>query len=601
MEGTQIGGIMLYRRVCLQGLLLVGCLIQLACSDSSLSTIPDTNADGDTEETSEDGDGEGDGPTDLDGDSDAGDDFTDGDGPDEEQNDASDGDDPDGDELDGDEDSEQPPLLNSADFLILTEDSLLESAHEYATFRESLGSWTEVRTASSLQQGSNLGAFALNVQAWAREARENLDPRLPLFLLILGDAPEESDSIQGRIPALYCSNMEGDCYTDNKYADLDDDGLPDLALGRLPLRSAAEVTEYIRHAREHETQTPPGIWNRRLALYTGAANFSPEIDAMLEFLVFYALTKVSYDFDIFGVYNNSNSDYYYTPYEDKVMDLLNAGNLMDIYIGHGSSDSTDGLSLYNLDQFSSDHRFPFAFFFACLNGTYRGEDDSLAEAVLRLPRGAIASVASSDISHPYGNAVLSYEVQRVSLNLRLETIGEVVQEMKRAAITNVDDNLRVVIDSSAAIELNESLYEPLLLEHLNLYNLLGDPALTMHYPDGQVSFDEDRLPDTMQPGTLTVSGSVDLFSEGTVTVSLECSRNAMLYETEPGYDRQTIQENWAKANDKVVDSIEVSLVDGRFEAQLQIPADLPRVAYYVKAFAVGQGHDATGNMKMPAQ
>jgi len=484
------------------------------------------------------------------------------------------------------------------DYLIVATDALYVTGASHAGYRTETGFDTKVIPLNELV-GTSYDAEEL-LAAIHDELEHGVGD--PTYLMLLGDAPLPGEPADGLIPALPCENDYGDCYTDNAYGDLDGDGIPEVSVGRVPAQSPEEAEAYFARVRHHEAFYLPGLWNRRLSIYSGVGGFGPEIDGMLEYMVLEGAKEVDHGFDMVGAYAASTSDYYYTPFEDKVIEMLNQGNLMTIYIGHGSTGWTEGLPIERIDEIDPEGRAPLSFFFACYNGNYLGAEPSIAESVLFLETGALTSFGSTDVSHPYGNGVLPYEIQRAVFNDRPERLGSALVTAKRQAIEN-DDELRELMETFAVVGgEEESRLQPLAYQHLDLYNLLGDPAVQIQFPRSEIEFDPG-LTGSMGEGQVAVAGRAPGLTDGVAWVTLECERDMILDELEEvdpnNPDPAVVQANWAKAVDKVVVGEGVALVDGAFEASFTLPDDLPPGEYFLKVYAQDDLTDSFGYVPVP--
>jgi hypothetical protein len=276
---------------------------------------------------------------------------------------------------------------------------------------------------------------------------------------------------------------------------------------------------------------------------------------------------------------------------------------MVVYVGHGLSDWTEGLTTEQVGKIHCTKRLPFAFLFACYAGNYVGPDDSVSEALLFKADGPITVFASTDISHPYGNAVLAYEVQLAVLDARPATIGEAMMAAKRGSIENADE-FRTMIDGLAATQPDLGPVEQatIRVQHLDMYNLLGDPALSMAYPAGAATFDSG-VPASDPSGTLHVTGTTPGLDSGSALVTLEVERDVILQElatiNPDKPDTATVQANWAKASDKVLFSTTATVTGGQFAADVEVPASLPDGPYYLKVYADDGAKDAFGFTMIP--
>lgn len=502
----------------------------------------------------------------------------------------------------GDAGPDAPPQA-APYLLIVSQDDLQDVADEWAAYRRAGGFDVQVVTVTELAGSAPDGpAFKVAVLARLREIRDTHASDTRLFLLLLGDAPSEGDAEAGRIPAHDCLNTTpgaSGCWTDNRYGDLDDDSIPEVALGRVPARTVAEARTVLGKVQDFETHYTVGEWNRRVGLYVGQAGFSAEIDGMLELAMMEGLKRVSHAFDILGAWDNPQSSYWYMPFEDKVLDLFNDGALMTVYVGHGTESSTQGLTTDQVAQIHCTHRRPFSMFFACYAGNYAAESDSLAETLAFKADGPVASFGSSDVSHPYGNAVLAYESQMKALEMRYETIGEVLVAIKRGMIEN-DDDFREFMDGAGALDPSCESPEQraeILRQHNDMYNLLGDPATSMQYPRELAGFDAPT--GSIASRRLEVSGTTPGVGTGTAIVTLETERDVVvgtLATIDAKHPKASdVNANWAKSNDKAVARVEVPVTGGRFQATLDWTVDLIDGAdYYLKVYAGDGTTDVLG-------
>ena len=80
-------------------------------------------------------------------------------------------------------------------------------------------------------------------------------------LVLIGDAYDQNANPKHLVPTEYVLSLatyklggEPDIATDNPYADLDADGLPDISVGRIPVDSAAELTQFVQRVITYETR-----------------------------------------------------------------------------------------------------------------------------------------------------------------------------------------------------------------------------------------------------------------------------------------------------------------------------------------------------------
>lgn len=514
-------------------------------------------------------------------------------------------------DLGGDrEDSGDPGTEAGPYLLIATQDDLRPAALEWQAYRQDQGMEVEVGTVEDLAPGAvQASDWRDGVLRRLREVRDRRGTDDRLFLLILGDAPSGGRVEGGRWPAQRCTNSTPGatgCWTDNRYGDLDGDGVPEVAVGRVPARTLEEAGQVLRKVQAFESTYRTGLFNRRLGLYVGEAGFGEAIDGLLELAMMEGLKRVDHAFDILGAWDNPASAYWYLPFTEKVVDLFSDGALATVYIGHGSEEWTQGLTAQEVSAIDcSGTRCPFSFFFACYAGNYVGSADSLGERLAFKADGPVAAFGATDVSHPYGNAVLAYETQRLVLAMRYETIGEVLVAIKKALAANLDDEFRQFIDGGATVDPScgtPARQQQLLVEHMDLYNLLGDPATRLQYPGAVASM--TVVSGGIRSGHVEVRGEVPGVGSGQAYLTLETERDVtwrQLLPVDPDHpDPATVQANWAAANDKVLVGSTVPVADGVFTGALAVPVGAPGGDLYLKVYAWDdQGHDAIGVLDAP--
>ena len=415
------------------------------------------------------------------------------------------------------------------------------------------------------------------------------------YLLLLGDVATIPHQVVRK------------CATDRPYGDLDDDGYPDLAIGRIPsddprvIRGVAERT--IRYEREREA----GLWQKQCALLANEGRFSPEIDAVIE-RVFARVVKqvlpTGYDVDL--TYANPRSTYCYPPrrFGARVIERLNEGALVFAYIGHGSKRSLDSLvvgsesysvlSTEDAARLDLSRRSPIMVAIACWTGNYDGRRQSLGEELIASPRGPVAFFGASRISHPVHNALLAKElVCEFFAGDEVPRLGPALDRARRAlAEGRPDDRIRAQIITMANLFVGAKVVEEEMPRHVDMYNLFGDPALKLARPAGRITLETSPL---RRGRALVVEGRVEPGAAMSLRVTLETDREAMAVPR--GREGESRLERYARANDKVLRAaLAATRPDGTFRVELSVPAELPAGRYMVKAFASRGATSAVGGL-----
>jgi hypothetical protein len=157
-----------------------------------------------------------------------------------------------------------------------------------AEFRGAMQLWTQRRTSQGhvVRFVSNEGEAETvrdRIRAAANEGRLH-------DVLLLGDAPAPNEPASAprtatfRIPSKVNRFWGGDpdLASDNPYADLDGDGVPELAVGRIPAGSAAELAGILEKILEYEAYDDYGPWRTRINFVAGQPCYGAAADSILE-------------------------------------------------------------------------------------------------------------------------------------------------------------------------------------------------------------------------------------------------------------------------------------------------------------------------------
>lgn len=419
----------------------------------------------------------------------------------------------------------------------------------------------------------------------------------PRFLLIAADTDA--------VPAFEVAEVA----TDRPYGDLDGDGLPEVSIGRLPASDPEALGRMVARTIAYERDRAPGAWQKQCALVAGEGRFGPAVDALIENLFQRVVARqIPSRFDVDLTYANPRSTFCYpfAGFADRVVERMNEGALVMAYVGHGDVRSVDDLTAPGADGKTVEYpvldathvpridsaEAPIMVAIACWTGRYEGRQRCIGEELLATGRGPVAFFGSSRVSHPVPNALLG-----ISLIGALfedapggdrydDRLGPRLDRARRALVApEGDDPLRAEITllSSAFVAPDELRRE--LPRHVDMYNLLGDPALRLARPAPMAV--EARA----SGATVAVRGQAPRGAR-IVTVTLEVPRDR---SARPAKADETTLERYARSNDRVLATALVPAgADGAFEATLTVPAGAAAGPHLVKAFAVGEGTSAAG-------
>lgn len=233
--------------------------------------------------------------------------------------------------------------------------------------------------------------------------------------------------------------------TDSPFADIDNDGCPDLAIGRIPAQSANDLRRMLHRSIAYETTDDIGDWRDTVHVTAGVGGFGALADGAIEAVARRYLADGLPDrFRLQMTYASTHSPYCPDPrrIKETFLGKLNQGGLFWIYIGHGWIDSLDKFRYGDREEwlcrpedtalFDTPVGPPIAVLLACFTGAIDAKVDCFAERLLTQPRGPVAVIAGSRVTMPYGMSEFASEMIHSCFERGTTTLGGIVLEAKRS-------------------------------------------------------------------------------------------------------------------------------------------------------------------------
>ncbi len=281
----------------------------------------------------------------------------------------------------------------------------------------------------------------------------------PHFVALAGKGTLDPKDIQGYgtnvLPLTLCSTPYGVFASDSRMADVvGSDGVPDVAIGRIPALSSAELMAYVDKLRLYESSNRAAGAQNALMLADdkdGAGNFPADS--------LNVAARLPDGVTAIHVNHQTGSDAALT--RQQVLEAFDQGIMLFNYIGHGAPTQMgseafwampDIAGLNNVDQ------LPIFAAFTCYagNGSYPGLNSLTDEMTLLGAGGVIAALAPTGLSVNDRAVILDQAFVRALLE-RGQTIGEATQ---------------------SAIQHLHRQGGPQFMQEI--YNIVGDPAVEIH-------------------------------------------------------------------------------------------------------------------------
>ncbi|MGB1205149.1 MAG: type IX secretion system sortase PorU, partial [Chitinophagales bacterium] len=317
---------------------------------------------------------------------------------------------------------------------------------------------------------------------------ENDENLMPKYLLLFGDASYDYKNIefgdsnnQNFVPAYesltsietqktYCSDDYFAILDDNEGENLNENNqLLDIAVGRLPVKTANEAQAVVDKIKHYVTKETFGAWRNELTFIADDEDFNTHINDAETHTAFLRQSYPTYNIDkiYLDAYPqvSTQGGSRYPEVNAAINQKIFAGSFVMNYVGHGGENGWSHERILNtVDIYKWDNydQLPLFITATCSFSRYDNPNKTSAgEALIISPKGgAIALMTTVRLVYASSNE----KMNRAFLNHLFEPInGEIpaVGEIARLAKNEVD----------ASTTINN-----------RKFSLLGDPALRLNYP-----------------------------------------------------------------------------------------------------------------------
>lgn len=343
---------------------------------------------------------------------------------------------------------------NQADLVIITTENLSPSLAKLADWRRQQGLSVALVSVEDIYDQFGYGeALPESIKTFIQYTLTSWADPSPAYLLIVGEASYDYNNYLGGptlnvIPApMVPVEYGGETVSDARLADIDLDGLPDIAVGRWPVDSAAEVSKLVERTIAYEE----GDAIDRVILAADGTSKEFE-DLSEEVLRGSELTSGSIE-RLYGATS------------DQFTDSWNQGAWLVSYVGHGSIDrwgKDDVFSHEAVPDLRTDGSPPIVLQLTCLTAFFAHPTvDSISELMLRHDNGPVVIVAATSLTLSSSQRPFGENFIRALQDNDILRVGDALQRAKMELDVEGSQDLR---------EISET------------FTLLGDPSTLIVKP-----------------------------------------------------------------------------------------------------------------------
>jgi len=329
-------------------------------------------------------------------------------------------------------DSELLSASQAAHYLAIGPADLLAPLSELFELRSSQGLTTRAINVEAIYNQFN-GGFPEPeaIQHYIQYTAQHW-PSAPRYVLLVGDSTYDmrgylSAPDVNRLPVFLVDTIfGGQTASDIPFSLLDEDELPDLAVGRIPAQTPQQVRKVVNKILAYEA----GLANQKtssiLAIADGQdPNFAADANRFLEQFPAPAATQL-----VQPQAGSNNA-------AEEVLQAIQGGHWLVSYFGHGSIDMWGRdrlLTTADVAQLDDPTATTILLNMTCLTGFFvHPQTVSLAEAMLfQEPGGAVLVLAPSSLTLPGDQGFLSRALSAALINSDEVVIGDVLLTARRS-------------------------------------------------------------------------------------------------------------------------------------------------------------------------
>ena len=294
------------------------------------------------------------------------------------------------------------------DLLIVTRRDLMAALAPLAELRQKQGLSVEIVDIADVYDEFNYGEKSpAALRDFLAYAHKNWQKK-PGYIVLAGAASNDPRNYLGQgdtdvVPTKLVDTSYLQTASDDWLVDFDQDGLPDVAIGRLPARTPQQATRLVSKLLRYEqgTSLPQALL---------VADLNDGVDFQAANREFASLLN---GIEVTEIDRGRQSD---DQSRRSVLAALNQGPRLISYVGHGAPDEWNGgiLTATDASSMTNGEHLSVAVLMTCLNGYYDAGPPSLAEALLTASDGgAVAAWASTGMSGPAEQQKVATELYRV--------------------------------------------------------------------------------------------------------------------------------------------------------------------------------------------
>jgi len=385
-----------------------------------------------------------------------------------------------------DEPSDLHSTNRRSDYIIIAHESLYNSILPLAELHKNEGLSVEVVKVQDVYDEFSYGIFHPEaIKEFLRYAYYFWTPPIPTYVLLVGDATYDYKDylgigLEGHLPTHFFENSWGSYQTsnDNWFVCVSgDDVLPDMSIGRLPVKNSSELENIIQKIFDYAHDYTLAGWKSTALMVADDSPLGEKFEQKSDALA--SLFPPSFQIEKAYLRDFPSG----AQCRKEVQRLIDDGCLIINYTGHGAPDSWAREWLLQneyVSYLSNRQKYPFIVMLTCLTSLFEHPTrDCLSEKLIKARNGAIGTWAATGLIFVGEYPKIGFPLYRAIFGNENFTFGSFTTQAKL-----------------------DYLARDGVPDHAEMYTLFGDPALKLNVINPEAPLVEWRIAN----GTLTQEG-----------------------------------------------------------------------------------------------
>jgi hypothetical protein len=281
---------------------------------------------------------------------------------------------------------------HNANLVIISHRNFLTQAENWANYRRSQGVSVEVVDVEDIYDEYSFGVLSSSaIRGFLQYAKNNWQTP-PKYVLLIGDSTFDSRNYYGvgffnLVPTKLIDTLYEETGSDDSLTDFNNDGLAEIAVGRIPARNAQAVTDALAKTMSFESSIAQAI--TRGALFASDLPNGYDFEGLSQRLANQLPAAMPKVYVNRGIPNS----------QTVLINEINKGKFIVNYSGHGNLAVWAHASFFdksNVPQLTNAGKLSVFTMLSCLNGFFTDpEEEGLSELLLKTNNGGAVSAWSS--------------------------------------------------------------------------------------------------------------------------------------------------------------------------------------------------------------